>query len=188
VDLNRDRIGTAGVYLEYGWRDNTTIGTDISLAIDPSGAGTSRASLFLRRPIGRTDRASRWAWQVGAGVAWSADIVEPLVEGGLLWGRGLQWGERNGWAAVDAIFRYAPTTSDYEVKLDGTVGLAINDRFKGMMQIFLTHDPDGVTTKLAPSLLFQPRGLDKLTFQIGLEVPGSDAGGTALKLGVWKVF
>ena len=187
IDVNRDMDVAASSYFEYGLRSRTTVGADLNFWRGADGGRTGYAGLFLRRPLGRTDRNAKWAWQVGAGAIWDADRISPYVETGLSFGRGLTLAGRHGWIAIDGKIKWDTATAEPTAKLDTTLGIAINDQFKVMAQVFVTRDPAGTVTTLAPSLLYKPKNRD-FTVQLGAELRSTRQGGAALKLGLWRNF
>ncbi len=169
-------------YAEYGWRPNTTVGLDVE---SNSDATNGTAGVFVVRPLGPTDQTSRYSWNIGGGLDWSPVAMDPFLKGGVSWGRGITLGTRSGWATVDASVKWsfgdAPTTT----KIDSTLGLGLNERVQGMMQLFITFDGGDASVKLAPSLLYSPKS-GAFTVQLGAEIPST--GDTTFKIGLWRNF
>ncbi len=179
--------GSSSTYLEYGLNDRLTLGADVFFAFDRFGNQGGYGTLFLRLPLGSTDRPNKWAIDVGGGAAWLGGEVLPHLKTGLSWGRGYRLRQRAGWIAVDASVFWDLTYSRHVAKLDTTVGLALGDHVKAMMQVFYAS-VDGVgTTTYAPSLLIEP-GRGTYSLQVGVELPADDYGDPSLKLGVWRRF
>ena len=49
----RDTTNTS--YLEYGWRDDLTIGADIGYATSRQGTQSGYGTIFIRRPLGKNN-------------------------------------------------------------------------------------------------------------------------------------
>ncbi|MBW4707106.1 hypothetical protein KX928_04830 [Roseobacter sp. YSTF-M11] len=185
VTREKDTAGSA--YLEYGLRDNLTIGADIFYGIDRTLQQSGSGIVFLRFPLSAPDATHKWAWHAGLGARSQNTVIAPAVEAGLSWGRGIKIGERYGWAVVDSSINIPGSTLETRIKLDGTIGLGFNDHWKGMVQVFMTHQNADIFTKFAPSVLILP-GKGKYTLQIGMEVPVNGGGDTEFKLGIWRDF
>lgn len=186
VSIDRALQMTTSTYLEYGLRPNMTIGADISMA-RTAGGQDGFATLFLRRPLGKNEGKSRWAYEVGVGARWDAAVFVPHVKAGINWGRGITLREKGGWATVDATLRFdLGGGGGHLAKLDGTVGLNFNDALAGMFQVFISHDGE-VSASLAPSVIYTPKS-GKFKIQFGAETPIGDSGATTLKVGFWREF
>ncbi|WP_298969531.1 hypothetical protein [uncultured Roseobacter sp.] len=185
VTQAKDTSGS--IYLEYGLRDNITIGADLFYGIDRTLQQSGSGILFARFPLSAPDATHKWAWHLGIGARSQNTVIAPAVEAGLSWGRGIKVGERYGWAVVDSSINVPGSTLETRIKLDGTIGLGFNDHLKGMMQVFLTYQEGALFSKVAPSLLIQP-GKGKYTIQIGAEIPTNGDGDTELKIGLWRDF
>ncbi|XDA98674.1 hypothetical protein AB1M95_01855 [Sulfitobacter sp. LCG007] len=180
--------GNNTTFLEFGLRPDLTMGVDISIELFPEATSTSYAGFFLRRPLGNADGTNRWAWRLGAGAAWHRSLTQPYLEAGLHWGRGIEAFGQYGWAAVDSTVKFETVSGDQILKLDGTLGLGITERYKGMLQLFLDYDLDRLTTKVAPSLLWEPEGFGDFTFQFGAVIDTDDQSQPTLKIGIWREF
>lgn len=190
VGENRDEDYNA-LFLEYGLTPNTTLGLDAGMG---KGLENWQAILFLRRPVGATDGASRRAVELGLGLSGSAppltalpSDLSPLLRPGLSWGRGLdtRWG--NGWVGVETLAELRLNSGDVALKADTTLGLK---RSGGAMMIlqFQAGDYPGADPylRLAPSYV-QPLG-SRLHLELGVVagVAGDDA--ARIKLGTWLAF
>ncbi|WP_318328264.1 hypothetical protein [Sulfitobacter sp. D35] len=180
--------GNASTYLEFGARPDLTVGADLSIELFPESTSTSYAGFFLRRPLGNAEGTHRWAWRLGAGVAWDMEVTQPYLETGLHWGRGIELWQRYGWAAIDGTIKWETMTGDQIVKLDSTLGLGVSERLKGMMQLFLEYDQETTVTKVAPSVLWEPEGFGGFTFQFGAVIESGAEDRPTLKLGIWREF
>lgn len=175
---------TLNLYAEYGWRANTTLGLDLETYPD---VNSGNVNFFVVRPIGPVDRTWRISWNLGGGVDWSPEVIDPTVKAGVSLGRGIAYRDQYGWIAIDGSVEYLTFAGTTTSKLDSTIGLSLTERVRGMVQLFLTYEDDALTAKLAPSLLFQPRN-NGVTFQVGVEIPDAGVDQTTLKLGIWKDF
>ncbi|MDW3182703.1 hypothetical protein [Roseobacter sp.] len=185
ITQEKDTSGSA--YFEYGLRDNITLGADLFYGIDRTLQQSGSGIVFLRFPISKPDATHKWAWHVGVGARSQNRIFTPAVEAGISWGRGIKVGERYGWAVIDSSLNIPGSDLETRIKLDGTIGLGFGDHFKGMAQVFTTHQGGEIFAKFAPSLLIIP-GKGKYTVQIGVEVPVQGGGDTEFKLGLWRDF
>ncbi len=86
--LSRDFSETT--YWEYGVRDDLTLGVEAAFFTFASGAQSGSGMVFLRRPIGKKDRPSVWAYELGIGADWSDASVRANVRAALSWGHGYQ--------------------------------------------------------------------------------------------------
>lgn len=174
-------------YLEYGLRDELTLGADITTFQSSLGLQSGSATLFLRLPLGEPTDRGRWTYDLGAGAGWVGDIVSPHVKAGLSWGRGFSVKEKNGWLSVDASVKWDFGLGSQEIKLDSTAGLDFSNFASGMLQLFVSSTPAGTFTKVAPSVIFSPKG-GKYRFQVGSEIPVDAPENTSIKLGLWRQF
>ena len=185
VNYFRD-TGTS-TYVEYGWRDDTTVGIDIGYFTDRYGATSGVGTVFLRRALGSGEGSSKWAYEIGVGTAWIGDLMLPHVKTGLSWGRGYQLGDKNGWMTVDASVTWDLTFGERLTKVDATIGLGVTDVTKGILQLYLTNLQGQTTAMIAPSVVFSPRE-KKFSIQIGAESPLGGWDDTAIKVGLWRKF
>lgn len=185
--LNRLEDQSSGTYVEYGWRENLTIGADLSFANSHLGLQSGAVTFFLRRPLGKTDRENKWAYEVGAGTAWVQDYMLPHVKVGLSWGRGIQLGEKYGWMGVEGNVFWDVSQGRSAAKLDGTLGFNFTDVTAGMLQIYLARIDRQIYGTFAPSILIKPKNKN-FRLQIGAEAPFGAFADTSIKLGLWREF
>ncbi|MEP2642323.1 hypothetical protein [Roseobacter sp.] len=185
ITAEKDVSGSG--YFEYGLRDNITLGADVFYGIDRTLQQSGSAIVFLRFPISAPEATHKWAWHFGVGARSQNMVFAPAVEAGVSWGRGIQIGERYGWAVIDSSLNIPGSSLDTRIKLDGTVGLGFTKHFKGMAQVFMTHQGGEVFAKFAPSVLVVP-GKGPYTAQLGVEFPIMGGGETQFKLGLWRDF
>ena len=179
-------IGTA-TYLEYGLRENMTIGADINTSMNRLGERSGAATLFLRRALGPNKGAHRWAYELGVGADWKGDLILPHLKTGVSWGKGYTLREKSGWMTVDASIKWDLSQGQHHGKLDATLGMNFSDQTTGMVQLYLAQLDQKFFATLAPSVVFKPRKR-KFKIQIGAEIPSENAQNTALKLGIWREF
>ncbi|GFE51401.1 hypothetical protein So717_31540 [Roseobacter cerasinus] len=185
ITAENDVSGT--LYAEYGLRDRLTLGADIFYGIDRTLQQSGSGILFLRFPLSQPDATHKWAWHAGLGARSRNMVITPAVEAGLSWGRGIQIGDRFGWAVIDSSVNIPGSDLETRIKLDGTIGLGFTDHVKGMAQLFTTHQGGDVFVKVAPSLLVIP-GKGQTTLQLSAEIPVAGGGETQFKLGIWRTF
>jgi hypothetical protein len=185
VTAEKDASGS--LYGEFGLTDRLTLGLDINGGMDTSGLPQGDGTLFLRFPLSGAEMPDKWAAHVGIGARYEPYDFVPSLELGLSWGRGLQWGERFGWAAIDASINFAEAPMKTISKLDATLGIGLGPSTQAMGQIFLTRTDGRLYRTLAPSLLITPKD-SRTTFQIGVEFPLEEENDTRLKIGIWRTF
>lgn len=164
-------------YAEYGARPKLTLGAKIDAQMTLGRLGGGTGFLFFRKPIPTGDRDYKLAYDIGIGGTFRM-VMEPLLRTGLSYGRGIKLGERHGWVALDGAVEWALDEGPNTLKLDSTIGLGINDRFKVMMQVFATSADSNT------SVIWQPKP-DGASFVLGVE---DEDGILALKLGLWRSF
>lgn len=178
---------TNAFYIEYGLSDKTTFGLDISTFTNALNVRNGFGNLFVRRALGRTDRPSKWAYEVGVGGFWGNEMQRPAFKTGISWGRGFQVSERAGWINIDAAFVYEPTLGEHVTKLDATVGMEFGAITSGLFDVNLSKQNNDTFGALEPSLLIRPKG-SKFNIKVGAQIPFDEQGKTALKLGIWRSF
>ena len=178
---------SSGTYVEYGWRDDLTIGMDLSLANSHLGLQSGAVTFFFRRRLGRAESVNKWAYEVGGGTAWIQDVVLPHVKLGLSWGRGFEAAGSSGWMGVDGSVFFDLASGRRAAKLDSTVGYNFSDVTAGMVEIYLAHIDSRSYATFSPSILIRPRN-SSYRIQIGAESPISSFSDTSIKLGLWRNF
>ena len=181
----RDTTNTT--YLEYGLRDNLTIGADIGIIADRWGGQSGYGTVFIRRPLGPNKGPNKWAYELGIGAAWVNELVLPHLKTGVSWGRGIQIKGLNGWMTVDASMTWDMANGFHLGKIDSTLGVNFTKVTTGMIEIYLAHLDSKTYATIAPSLVFKPHK-GKYRFQIGAQTPLGHYENTALKLGLWREF
>ena len=185
ITQEKDAAGSG--YVEYGLRENITLGADLFYGIDRTLQQSGSGIVFLRFPLSAPDATHKWAWHIGLGARSQNYTITPAIEAGLSWGRGIRLGARYGWVVIDSSLNIPGSALERRIKLDGTIGLGFTDHLKGMAQIFVTHQDGEVFAKAAPSLVVG-LGQSPYSVQIGVESPIAGGGDRQLKLGVWLEF
>lgn len=173
----------SALYLEYGWRPRLTLGLKIDADMTLGRLGNGSGFAFVRRPIGRGEQSFKLAYEVGVGSTFG-QASDMLLLTGLSYGRGVSIGSRHGWLAIDGAVEWSLGDRTDTAKLDTTFGLAVTDRFKVMVQVFVSQTDTASSLTTASSVIWQPRD-SRASYQIGIEVKNS---ATALKLGLWREF
>lgn len=181
----RDTTNTS--YLEYGLRDDLTIGADVGYATSRNGTQSGYGTLFMRRSLSQSDATNKWAYELGVGSAWVGEDLLPYLKTGLSWGRGIKLRDTYGWMAVDASMTWDVTSGQHLAKVDTTVGLNFTEVTTGMVQLYLAHLDQQTYGSIAPSIVIKPRK-SKFRFQIGAESQLGHLENTSLKLGLWRDF
>ncbi len=166
-------------YAEYGLTHWMTLGVDAALSTEQE----TMALVFARLPLWTGRKGHRFAMELGAGV----DAGLPVVRSGLSYGQGLttRWGP--GWLALDANAAMNLGTGEYRYKLDATLGLTPSERWKAILQLQSSLDPDGSFTLMAaPSVTVRLSRSTQL--EIGLKHPLKGARVPGVKLGLWLEF
>jgi len=174
-------------YLEYGLTEKMTLIANIGMARQHFLPESGYATFSLRRALSKPEAQSKWAYEFGVGVGWAGETRLPHVRTGISWGKGMTWGERSGWAVVEAEVVWDMTDQLHLAKLDGTVGMNFTDVTAGMLQIYTAHTALASTASIAPSLIFSPKN-SKFRLQIGAEADVVQFDKTALKIGLWREF
>lgn len=172
------------VFFEYGVRPKLTLGAKADADMTTGRIGDGTAFIFFRKPIPTGDRDFKLAYEFGIGSTFGVE-TRPLLRTALSYGRGIKAWEKYGWVAIDGAVEWAIDDGPDTLKLDTTVGLTLSDRFKVMMQVFISSAGGEMSTTLAPSLIWQPKKPKAPSIVLGLE--GED-GTLALKLGMWRSF
>ncbi|MEM6372518.1 MAG: hypothetical protein AAF727_07035, partial [Pseudomonadota bacterium] len=172
------------IYVEHGLRPKLTFGFKIDADMTDGRMDDGTAYVFVRKPIPTGTRDFKLAYQLAIGST-LGDGSSPLLRSGLSFGRSLRMWDRAGWLAVDTAAEWETDSSDLTLKIDGTFGLTLSDRFQVMMQVFLSQTNSTLSTTLAPSLIWHPDRDTTTRYQIGLEAQSSMV---ALKLGLWREF
>jgi len=144
---------TLSPYLEYGWRDGTTIGANLSLqyarqdgTFTQSNWGLSDSELFLRQRL----------WQLNGFVLSAEPMIKlpsperasamPKLGGhsfdagfGLLAGYGFGAFGLNHFVDLDTHYRYRFGVPRDQINLAATAGISLTERFMLMPQMFLTY-------------------------------------------------
>ncbi len=187
ASLFRDTNSTG--YLEYGVTERSTMGLEMGLARNETRRKLAFGTLFLRRPIGKTDGPSRMAYELGVGATYAGagTGARAHLKTGLSWGRGLTLGDRSGWINTDAAVLWSLSNDTHVGKLDTTLGMTFSDRFQGMVQLNFAHQEGETFSYFEPSLIFTPPK-SKLQIQFGVITPLDQPNKTAIKLGLWHRF
>jgi len=111
---------TQTIYLEYGVREDLTLGAEVGSTLSANGTQSGSATVFLRRPIRANDGPTVWSYELGIGAGWTGYAISPSLKTGLSWGRGYKINQMNGWMAVDASVLLDVYSADYSAKIDAT--------------------------------------------------------------------
>jgi hypothetical protein len=181
--LSETGQASSALYLEYGWRPRLTLGLRIDADMTLGRLGDGSGFVFVRRPVGSVERSFRLAYEIGVGSTFGQGS-DMLLLTGLSYGRGVSIGSRHGWLAIDGAVEWSLGDRTDTAKLDTTFGLAVTDRFKVMVQVFVSQTDTASSLTTASSVIWQPRD-SRASYQIGIEVKNS---APALKLGLWREF
>lgn len=171
------------LFFEYGLRPRLTLGLR-GLRNDDDA---KELEAFARFPLGRTDRRSQFALQFGLGNAMDGSRSETFVTGNLNWGRGLEIRASRAWAGVDTQLRVPLTGSEATLKVDGTFGVTLSNRWQVMAQGFIEASETISSFTLAPSVMLRSRS-KKTRLVVGLEQRFGDFAGTSARISIWRNF
>ncbi len=166
------------LFAEFGLTPRLTLGLDAGMARN----GDWTAVGFLRRPLGRTDRPTHLAWEMGLG----RDRTQTIIRSGLSVGRGFnsRWG--SGWAAIDTVADFGISTFRTDYKADLTLGWH-RDRAMLIMQMQAGDPAFGTPyAKFAPSYV-RPLG-KRMKLELGLSLGLVNDDTRGAKLGIWLEF
>jgi len=167
-----------GLYAEYGATARLTLGVDVN----GDTLTMSKTIAFLRWPLGREDRETKIAIEIGAGQVEEETALRP----GLSVGRGFSLGARHGWLNADTraiLFDGGGIAYESEV----TAGLSVGARLKAMVQ-FQGGVPDEGRDylRLAPSVVYEVRPGTQI--ELGVIEPLVGGGLREFKIGLWREF
>ncbi|MEL7258759.1 MAG: hypothetical protein AAFN80_13080 [Pseudomonadota bacterium] len=168
----------ASLFVEHGLSPRLTIG------LDAGGRQTdlTKAIAFLRWPLKTGAKNTLTAFELGAGFADDNIALRP----GLSWGRGLSFGERSGWIAVDMrglIYEQAEGL----LEMDITLGLK-----PGRRSIVILQLQSGVPSasepyaRIAPSFVYETK--PGYYLELGATAGLLNSDDLRIKLGVWLRF
>ena len=169
-------------YGEYGIGQKMTVGG----AVNTTQGVSTEGSVFLRFPVRNGDSAKISA-EVGLGLTSDASGENPFLRTGLSWGKGLKLRGKGGWLNVDGSVLWALGDQDHQLKIDTTLGVALNDRFKLLGQTFLFSDTSETSLTLSPSVVMRI-GKRKSHLQVALDQKFGGDDKTALRVGLWQEF
>lgn len=165
-------------YGEYGAFSWLTLGLDAGR----SSLGQGAALVFARAPLWASDNA-HLSLEFAAGEDADRSVVRPKLS----FGRGFALGSGSGWIALDGMAVLDVGAGSVSYKLDGTLGISPNDRWKMILQTQteLTQNGNHVF-KVAPSLV--RRLGDHLLLEIGARETLVGGQETAIKVGFWLEY
>ncbi len=169
------------VYIEYGLTGRLTVGLDYHRD-DPGSQHTG--FVFARFPLGNPTQRDKFAasFALGGRVD-DLSLIDPLIQGGLSWGRGLD----NGWLAVDASATRSSTDPTFRPKVDLTWGSNLKDDWTSLVQLQIGRGLDDTTyTKIQPAIIYNVN--DTARISLGSTKALSDDSESTLKLDLWLTF
>ncbi|MBK0327603.1 hypothetical protein I5535_09860 [Rhodobacteraceae bacterium F11138] len=169
-------------YAEYGLMPRLTLGLDYNDTRGKSG----HALLFVRLPIGPTDRRTRYGVELGLGKhRWRQDWGS-MYKIALAAGRGFEtrWG--NGWMGLDTAYERRAGLSDPTFKLDAVVGLSSGWRVRPLIKLETAYVPGRpLGWSFTPGIMFNVK---KSTWVVALERRSTDQKTVGISLGLWRNF
>ncbi|SFU20962.1 hypothetical protein [Sedimentitalea nanhaiensis] len=169
-------------YAEYGLVPRLTLGLDYNDTRGKSG----HALLFVRLPLGRTDRRMRYGIEIGAGMhRWQQEWAS-MYKIALAAGRGFEsrWG--NGWMGLDAAYEQRAGLSDPTFKLDTVIGMSSGWRVRPLIKLETAYVPgQPLGWSFTPGIMFDVRNS---TWVLGVERRSTNLETIGLTFGLWRNF
>lgn len=168
------------VYLEYGLGHDLTLGLDVGNGV----SGTSKAILFLRRPLGELAPGHIVAAELGIGRIARQAALRP----GISYGHGFsRRGGQSGWISIESVAEYRLASRHIDYKVDFTLGFNHSDRFKSIyqMQTGISHG-DPPFARLAPSVVMRLGKSSHLELGLTADLTGNNQFG--VQIGFWRDF
>ena len=176
------------LYGEYGLLENLTLGVDLNYRDTKSGHGL----VFVRLPIGRTDRAWRFAGELGLGKhlwqdAWGNQHWVPMAKTAVSVGRGLPT-KHGGWINVDTAVEWRNSGKEPLYKIDGIIGIGLWPKLDGLFKVETAYnDSVGFGWAVTPGLAWRQNERNRLV--LGVEFREvADWRTTGLTLSFWRDF
>ena len=171
------------LYAEWGMSERVTL--VFAAFSGDAGRETTiemRGVMALPLPDGSRDALSA-TLGAGARVIDGTEGVEPLLQGGISWGRGLS----SGWIMAEALLTYRPRSGRHEGKVDLTWGHTFTNRWTGYV---LATAGEGHTgefyAKVSPNAVFTLN--DHMKLSLGLTQAVTGDRGTGLAFSSWLEF
>lgn len=185
--------GYGSLYAEYGLGGGLTLGAQFG-----QGDAVEEGVAFLRYTV--TEPDATWQFAIDAGLALRSGpgaADRRLLRLGLSVGRGFGASERrrwwwplahdSGWATLEVTGHYDLETAEIIAQIEGTLGMAVSDRLRMMLQIKAEDWPgaDSFVT-VTPGAAYALT--ERTTLQIGARFGGYDGNRVGLTLGLWHSF
>lgn len=170
------------LYAEYGLMPRLTLGLDLNEVRGKS----AHALLFLRLPLGKPDRRTKYAVELGIGQHRHDLQWAPMYKAALAVGRGFQnrWGD--GWMGAEFAYEVRTGLRDPFIKLDLVAGLSSGPRVRPLIKLetgYVTGQPFGWS--LTPGIMFNVR---KSTWVIGVERRSTTQETIGFTFNIWRSF
>ena len=172
---------------DYGLNRKMTIGATLEVLSPLNRQLSGQGLVFMRRSLNWSKSNAHWAYELGVGARHTGIEFVPIAKTSLSYGRGVSWGKRDGWFAVDAGVEWDLGYSKHVVKIDSTLGLEFGERSKGMLQVFNTFGEDWTNITVSPSYVYKTKK-KKINYVFGLENSSLTPDIVAIKIGVWQSF
>ena len=171
--------GYNSYYGEYGVTELFTLGLDLG----QGRFGDGKQIGFIRLPLYQPDTGWRAATEWGIGTSRSDFVIRP----GLSIGRGTENRHGYGWQSADMSITYHPSTGHWDTKLDITIGTALPEGRRWIMQLQTGQDHGADRfARLAPSIVIPVRDTVHAEFGLSYGVLGEKSLGALA--GIWMDF
>lgn len=178
-----DTVLETDIFFEYGLRPRLSTG----LTLLQEGGETGHIGLFLKTPLGQTDKPYVMSLQADIGGYFARQQWFGMTKLTLSYGRGFRWGDGYGWLNLDTAIEYRMGEPAPFLKLDGTIGRSSGARLRPMVEVSLTQTKGKpLIWSVSPNLLIDGKG--KLTWKLGLERKNDGQSSNALNFGFWHRF
>ncbi|MEX0281962.1 MAG: hypothetical protein AB3N13_12340 [Arenibacterium sp.] len=125
-ERNGDTQIETDIFFEYGLSPRLSGG----LTLLQEGGRTGHLALFLKTPLGRTDKPYATSLQADLGGYFKGREWFGMSKLTLSYGRGFRWGDGYGWLNIDTAIEYRMGESAPFFKLDGTIGRSSGARIR----------------------------------------------------------
>lgn len=172
------------IYADYGLRERLSVGLDINENLGNAG----HALLFVRLPIGGTDRPARIATELAIGGHHSSGQWHGMYKLSMAWGRGFdhKW-LGSGWMTAEAAYERRLGSPAPIYKLDANMGLSAGGWARPLLKLETAYIPgSGLNWAVSPALMIT--GRKNTTFVAGLEYRQSGQRMIGVNFSVWRNF
>ena len=171
------------LYAEHGLTPRLTLGADINDRYGLSG----HALLFARLPLGPTDRASKWALELGTGGHHQQGHWGSLYKATLAYGYSFETARGFGWLGIETALEMRSGLDSPVHKLDATLGLPLRPGLQALLQVETSYvSGQRFAYAITPGVILGRHGTRR--WHLGIEHRRADRRSTGVKLALWLDF